>query len=346
MHWWHPEQFAKRRAHLEARAKIFAAIRGYFTQEGFVEVDTPALQHTPSPDPHLSAFETDYRTPQGETKKLYLCTSPELTCKKLLVAGMEKIYQLAHVFRNGEDSHRHHPEFTLLEWYRVGADYDALMCDCTALLAAVAAITGRADVLFNAIPCHLDASPVALTVVEAFQRYAGIDLMKTIDDDKNPAPEKLALAAKKIGVRTADDDRWDDIALRIMAERIEPFLGKDAPCFLTDYPLCMAALAKARPDNPRLAMRFELYVCGLELANAFVELTDAAEQRARLMADQVLKQQRYGKALPADEDFLRALDYGMPEAAGIALGVDRLVMLAVGADDIRDVLWAPADVRG
>lgn len=339
--WWRPDRFAHKREKLEMRAKIFARMRDYFARENFIEVDTPALQVSPGLEPHLAAFATDYVTPQGEKHRLYLATSPEFSCKKLLVAGMPRIYQLSHVFRNGEGSSRHHPEFTLLEWYRAGAGYRELMRDCEALLRAVADVAQRATVSYRGVSCDMTKPARVLSVQEAFAEFTGIDLLGSIADPHDPQPEKLRELAGQIGVRTHADDSWDDIALRILGEKIEPFLGRDVPCFLTDYPLCMAALARPKPADARVAERFELYVCGLELANAFVELTDPALQRARFEKDMALKEKLYGTRYPVDEDFLRALEHGMPDAAGIALGLDRLVMLAAGSEDIADVLWAP-----
>lgn len=329
--------FAKKRANLETRARIFAALRGYFDAQDFVEVDTPALQISPGLEPHLHAFATDYLLPHGGAKKFYLHTSPEFACKKLLAAGMERIYQLAHVFRNKEGSRLHSPEFMLLEWYRVGAGYKELMEDCMEVLRAALDAAGREKFVYGKVTCRAGEAET-LTVQEAFDSFAGIDLLGTVDDPENPAPQKLAKEATRIGVRVAEGDRWDDIALRILGERIEPHLGQAQPCFLTDYPLCMAALARAKTADPRVAERFELYVCGIELANAFVELNDAKIQRARFEADMVLKEKLYGERYPLDEEFLQALTK-MPDAAGIALGVDRLVMLAVGAENISDVLW-------
>jgi lysyl-tRNA synthetase class 2 len=339
--WWRPDRFAKKRNNLEARAKIFRAIRSYFDGQGFFEVDTPALQISPGLEPHLTAFETRYVTPHGDSHTLYLATSPEFSCKKLLVAGMERIYQLSHVFRNAEGSSRHHPEFTLLEWYRVGAGYDELMQDCEQLLKAAGAVTCKTIVSYNGIACDMTKPAERLSVQDAFKRFVDIDLLGTIDDPHDPKPERLRVLAHAIGIRTHEDDRWDDIALRILGEKIEPYLGKDRPCFLMDYPLCMAALSRPKPTDGRVAERFELYVSGLELANAFVELTDPKIQRARFEADMDLKQQIYGTRYPIDEDFLKALEHGMPDAAGIALGVDRLVMLAAGTENIDDVVWAP-----
>lgn len=339
--WWRPDRFAKKRDNLMARASLFRAVRGWFDAEGFVEVDTPSLQISPGLEPHLTAFATDYVTPAGDAHALYLATSPEFSCKKLLAAGMDRIYQLGHVFRNKEGSSRHHPEFTLLEWYRVNAGYGALMQDCERLLQLAANLRGKEHAHYRGMSCAMTAKPKVLSVQDAFAHYTGIDLLATVDNPADPSPQKLAEAAKKRGIHTASDDRWDDIALRILGEKIEPHLGDGAPCFLTDYPLCMAALARPKPGMPHLAERFELYVCGLELANAFVELTDPALQRQRFIADMDLKEKLYGTRYPIDEDFIAALEHGLPDSAGIALGFDRLLMLAVGADDIRDVIWAP-----
>jgi lysyl-tRNA synthetase class 2 len=339
--WWRPDRFARKRKNLEARSELFAAIRSYFDREDFLEVDTPTLQISPGMEPHLSAFGTDYITPRGEKCRLYLCTSPEFSCKKLLVAGMPRIYEMRHVFRNNEGSSRHHPEFTLLEWYRTGAGYDELMADCAALLRICADVTGLQMAQYRGMNCDMRAAPERISVADAFTKYTGIDLLATLDDPHNPDTAMIAAEAKRIGVRVAEGDEWEAIVLNILAERIEPHMGKDRPVFLMDYPLPMAALARAKPGDGRVAERFELYVAGLELANAFVELTDAKIQRARFEADAALKKKLYGIDMPIDEDFLAALEYGMPDAAGIALGVDRLVMLSVGSDNIDDVTWAP-----
>jgi lysyl-tRNA synthetase class 2 len=179
-----------------------------------------------------------------------------------------------------------------------------------------------------------------LTVAEAFSRHAGIDVMATIDDPADPSPGPLAAAARAAGIAAHDGDRWEDIFFRISLERIEPRLGLGRPSFLTDYPVSMAALSRPKPEDPRLAERFELYACGVELANAFGELTDAGLQRRRFAADIALKHALYGETVPVDEDFLAALAFGLPECAGIAMGFDRLVMLCTGAAAIDDVLWA------
>jgi elongation factor P--(R)-beta-lysine ligase len=339
--WWRPERFARKRRHLEARARILQAIRGFFAERGFIEVETPALQESPGLEPHLMAFATELTEPGAGPRPIFLHTSPEFAMKKLLVAGVPRLYQLAHCFRNGERGRVHHPEFTMLEWYRAGASYRDLMADCEALLRACLAAAGAAPFAWQGRTSDPARPWTYISVAEAFERFCRIDLLATAPEPLEPSLELLAEAARPLGIAAHAGDAWEDLFFRIFLERIEPTLGVGAPTILYDYPISMAALARAKPEDARLAERFELYVGGLELANAFSELTDAAAQRRRFLADQAKKQARYGIAYPIDEDFLAALGHGMPESAGIALGVDRLVMLASGAERIEDVLWAP-----
>jgi lysyl-tRNA synthetase class 2 len=345
--WWRPDRFAPRRPYLEARQRILAALRNFFGARGFAEVETPALQISPGLEPHLKAFATELETPAGARRPLYLHTSPEFAMKKLLVAGVPLIYQLARVFRNGERAATHHPEFTMLEWYRAEAGYRAIMGDCEELLRTALAAT---PALLADEPAALRwqgrrADPFApweyLSVAAAFGRHAGIDLLATAPDPRMPSPELLAEQARRIGIEPRSSDSWEDIFFRIFLDRIEPKLGLGQPTILYDYPLSMAALARPKPGDARLAERFEVYVCGLELANAFGELTDAALQRQRFEADMDRKERLYGQRYPIDEDFLAALAHGMPASAGVALGVDRLVMLCTGAERIEQVIWAP-----
>ncbi len=330
--WWTPEGLNRRRPYLEARGRVLHAMRGVFAARGFVEVDTPALQRSPGLEPHLKAFATTIEAPGEAPMPIFLHTSPEFAMKKLLVAGMPRIFQLAHCFRNGERGATHSPEFSMLEWYRAGASYLDLVADCEALLRAAC------DALFtwNGRVCDPRAHWERLSVAEAFGRFCGIDILATAED-----VAALAEAARSLGITPHDGDSWEDLFFRIFLAEIEPKLGIGAPTVLYDYPIAMAALARAKPGAPRLCERFELYVCGLELANAFGELTDPAEQGRRFAADQAKKRTLYGETYPVDEDFLAALESGMPESAGIALGFDRLVMLASGAARIDDVLWAP-----
>ena len=327
------------------RAAIMAAIRRFFAERGFVEVETPALQVSPGLEPHLNAFETALREPFGDAAgaPIFLHTSPEFAMKKLLAAGEEKIFQIARCYRNEERSPTHHPEFTMLEWYRAGAVSRDLWADCEALLAAVAEAAGVARFTRAGRSADPRATWTRLSVCDAFAQHAGIDLAATMDDVSDPAP--LIAAARSAGIRTGPNDRWEDVFFRIFLARVEPALGVGAPAILYDYPASMAALARLGPDR-RFAERFELFVCGLELANGYGELTDPAEQRARFAADRALRTELHGSAYPVDEDFLAALDSGLPECAGIALGVDRLAMLATGAAHIDDVLWAPVAEPG
>ena len=336
---WHPESFNKRKANLALRQRVIATVRDYFTAQHFAEVETPILQVSPGNEVHLQVFQTDLKEPQGGAHKLYLHTSPEFAMKKLLVAGVPRLYQLAHAFRNGERSSRHHPEFTMLEWYRAKAGLDALRADCVMLVRAAAETSRRKIFEANGMRCDPFAEWENLTVAEAFRRHAGIDLLASMEG--GPDAAKLAAEAKRIGVRVANGDSWDDLFFRIMGEKIEPFLGKDRPAFLCDYPAHQASLARRKKDDPRFAERFELYICGIELANAFYELIDADEQERRFKADMDMKEKLYGERVPIDADFIAALRYGMPDSAGIALGFDRLVMLCAGASTIEDVLWLP-----
>jgi lysyl-tRNA synthetase class 2 len=340
--WWRPDRLAQRRANLAARGRILGAVRDFFAAAGYVEVDTPALQVSPGLEPHLKAFATMLHDPRGgSARQRYLHTSPEFAMKKLVAGGLPRIWQLAHVYRDGERSATHHPEFAMLEWYRAGADYRDLMGECEALLRAVQTAAGSAALRWRGSSADAGLPWQRLTVAQAFERHAGIDLLSTAPQPERPDAALLGTAAARIGIAPHPGDDWESLFFRIFLERIEPHLGTPAPTILYDYPLALAALSRPKPGDPRLAERFELYVCGLELANAFGELTDPAEQRRRFMADQARKQALYGETYPIDEDFLAALDHGLPECAGIALGFDRLVMLATGAERIEEVLWAP-----
>jgi elongation factor P--(R)-beta-lysine ligase len=340
--WWRPDRFALRRDRLMARGRILAAVRNFFEGQGFVEVDTPALQVSPGLEPHLRAFRTELHDPQtGTGEPRYLHTSPEFAMKKLLVAGLPRIWQLAHVFRDGERGPTHHPEFSMLEWYRAGAGWRDLVADCEALLRTCQHAAGVESMRWRGQTADAQQPWQRLSVADAFRQFAGIDLVATAPDPQRPDAALLAAAAAHIGVEPHTGDDWEALYFRIFLDRIEPNLGIGAPTILYDYPASMAALSRRNPADPRLSERFELYVCGLELANAFGELTDPAEQRARFAADQAKKQALYGETYPIDEDFLAALNHGMPEAAGIALGFDRLVMLLTGAADIEEVMWAP-----
>lgn len=339
---WRPDRLAERLPHLQARGRVVAALRAWFAAGGFVEAETPILQVSPGLEPHLKAFATRLQRPDGTERPLYLHTSPEFALKKLLAGGVPRLFQMARVFRNGERSPTHHPEFTMLEWYRAGEGYEALMADCAALLQLAAQAAGRTHLEWRGAIVPADAPAERLTVAEAFDRAFGFDLLATTrDDPADPPLAPLAEALTPHGVAAHEGDRWEDLFFRAMFERIEPRLGFGRPTILCEYPISMAALSRPKPGAPLVAERFELYVAGVELANAFGELTDPAVQRARFEADMALKEALYGERYPIDEDFLAALEHGLPESCGIALGLDRLVMLATGAEDIEQVLWLP-----
>ncbi|MBI2715713.1 MAG: EF-P lysine aminoacylase GenX [Rhizobiales bacterium] len=336
---WLPGIHAARRPHLIKRGRIAAAIRAWFAARDFIEVETAALQVSPGNETHLHAFASDLIGPGGERHPLYLRTSPEFACKKLLAAGERRIFDFARVFRNRERGALHHPEFTMLEWYRADEPYEALMDDCAALIAEAARAVGAKEFSFRGRTIDPLAAPERLTVAEAFARHAEIDLLATVSNGQGDRAA-LAGAAGKAGVAIAADDTWGDIFSRILAERVEPRLGIGRATLLYEYPLPLAALARAKPGSDKVAERFELYACGVELANAFGELTDVTEQRARFAAAMAEKQRIHGESYPVDEDFLAALEQ-MPRSSGIALGFDRLAMLATGASRIEQVIWAP-----
>ncbi|KEO61723.1 EF-P lysine aminoacylase EpmA [Thioclava indica] len=336
---WHPDRHADRRPALLARNRIQTAIRGWLADEGFLEVDPSALQTSPGNEAHLHAFSTQAMGNDGQPRTMYLHTSPEFAMKKLLAAGEPRIATFAHVWRNRERGARHSPEFTMLEWYRAGADYTDLMADCAAILRLAAQAAGATLFVHNGVDCDPFAVPERLSVADAFTRYAGIDLLATCDEVTTNAAA-LRAQCDSIGFSVAADDSWSDMVSKLLVAKVEPHLGHGRATILDRYPLAEAALARPTPDDPRLAERFELYACGVELANGFGELTDAIEQRRRFTADMDLKEQLYGERYPLDEDFLAALAF-MPAASGIALGFDRLVMLATGAPKIDDVIWVP-----
>ena len=335
--WWQPQTHKDRRPALLARGRIQAAVRAWLAAEGFLEVDPPGLQVSPGNEAHLHAFQTVAVGNDGLGRAMYLHTSPEFAMKKLLAAGETQIACFGHVWRNRERGALHSPEFTMLEWYRAGADYNALMDDCAALLGLAARVARVGQLRFRDRVCNPFAGFERLSVAEAFRRYAGIDLLRTLSADQ---ADRDALADQVQGLRVAADDTWSDIFSRVLSAQIEPHLGIGVPVVLDRYPAVEAALARRCADDARVAERFELYACGVELANGFGELTDAGEQRRRFMAEMDEKARIYGERYPLDEDFLAALAI-MPAASGIALGFDRLVMLAVGAPRIDDVIWAP-----
>ena len=343
--WWDRGRHADRRPFLLCRNRVLAAALAYFERNGFVEVETAALGLSPGNEAHLHAFATELAQPDGSDSRLYLHTSPEFACKKLLAAGERRLVSIGRVYRNRERGALHHPEFTLAEWYRAGEPYGVVMADCAALLPLAAEAAGTGTLTFGGVSVDPRAEPERLTVAEAFRGFGGIDLLATISADGETDGTSLASAARRAGIRVAPDDTWSDVFSRVLVERIEPRLGRGRATFLTEYPVPEAALARRSPHDPRVAERFELYACGVELANGFGELTDAAEQRRRFEAEMDEKARVYGERYPLDEDFLAALPH-MPEASGVALGLDRLVMLATGASRIEQVIWTPVPEIG
>lgn len=338
--WWKSAVHADRRPFLTLRGRIKSAIRRHLEEAGFTETECSALAVSPGNEAHLHGFETRLIGSDGVARRRYLHTSPEFAMKKLLAAGETRIFDFARVYRNRERTVLHHPEFTMLEWYRVGEPYDALMRDCAAFLAIAADVAGTRVFRFRDRTCDPRAVPERLTVAEAFRAYAGIDLLATVDPSGVVDLAGLRSQAEACGVRLADDDTWSDVYSRVLVERIEPHLGEERPTILCEYPTHEAALARPKASDPRVAERFELYAAGVELANAFGELTDSGEQRRRFEAEMVEKERVYGERYPVDEDFLSALSV-MPDASGAALGFDRLVLLATGAQSIEQVIWAP-----
>ncbi|MGE3302114.1 MAG: EF-P lysine aminoacylase EpmA [Hyphomonadaceae bacterium] len=318
MAWRSAQAHADRRPFLLARAKALAAVRAWFAQEGFVEADLGALAPSPGAETHIAAFAVDGG---------YLHTSPEFAMKTLLAKGERKIYRLGHVYRRGEKGPLHAPEFTMLEWYRADAPYEAVMRDCMDIVRVAAAAIGADALRWRGEAAPIAAPPKRISVAEAFQRHARVDVL---------SGAMPAFAAAGFAPRA--DDTWSDLFSRVLVEKVEPALDRDAMTFLYEYPLAEAALARVAPHDPRVAERFELYACGVELANGYGELNDAEEQRRRFAAAMDEKERRYGERWPAPETFLEALAH-MPPASGCALGFDRLVMLLAGARSIEDVLW-------
>jgi lysyl-tRNA synthetase class 2 len=327
---WHPESLVARLPFLRRRTLLTGAVRAFFAARGYTEVETPCAVAAPGEEVHLQTFATEQVRTDGSRRKLWLHTSPEFAMKKLLAGGAGPIFQFARVWRNGEGGDLHAPEFTMLEWYRPGAGMADLIAETFALLRAVLPPV----VTCRGVTTSLDQFET-LAIADAFTRHVGADVLATAED--------AAALAAQAGARLREGETWEDLFFRLLLERIEPRIGRDHPTFLTHWPAAQAALARRDPADPRVAERFELFVCGIELANAFVELTDPAEQHARFAADRARRHAITGaEDWPMDEDFLAALEHGLPQCAGIALGFDRLAMIASGADRIDQVLWLPA----
>lgn len=306
---------------LRLRAEILASIRAFFTARDVLEVETPLLAAAPVTDLHLEALRTRYRGPGADGgRELYLQTSPEFAMKRLLAAGSGPIFQLCRAFRDAEAGAMHNPEFTILEWYRPGWDHHRLMDEVDELLALILG-TDSAE---------------RLTYQEAFERHASLDPHRAALDELRERTEEL-------GIRHASDLRRDDLLDLVLTHQVEDRLGRGRPTFIHDYPASQAALARVRPGETPLAERFEVFVEGLELANGYHELTSPGEQRRRFEVDLEARRAAGLPEVPLDERLLAALEHGLPDCAGVALGVDRLVMLATGSRDISDVITFPID---
>jgi len=338
---WAPDAHAERRPFLIARGEITRAVRDLFDVLEFVEVETATLQISPGNETHIHAMRTEVASPTGRDRR-FLRTSPEFACKKLLAAGERRIFEFARCYRNREHGVLHHPEFTMLEWYRAHGQYDLLIDDCMAVMACAAQTAGTRQFSFRDRTANPFTEPERITVAEAFERFAGIDLMAALPPEK-PDRRRFALMAMEAGVNVRNEDNWGDIFSKVLVEKIEPNLGIGQPTILDEYPAVMSALARPKLGDTRVAERFEVYICGVELANGFGELTDAVEQRRRLAAEMAEKERIYRERYPIDDDFIAALRT-MPAACGVALGFDRLVMLATGAQRIDQVMWTPVDV--
>jgi lysyl-tRNA synthetase class 2 len=306
---------------LRLRAEILAKIRAFFAEREVLEVETPLLASAPVTDLHLQALSCRYRGPGADGGlTLWLQTSPEFAMKRLLAAGSGPIFQICKAVRDGEAGRRHNPEFTILEWYQPGWDHHQLMDEIDDLLTDVLG-TGPGE---------------RLTYGEAFARYAGVDPHLGPEDD-------LRARVEALGVPSAGELGRDDLLDLLLTHVVEPRLGHCQPTLIHDYPASQAALARVRPGNPPLAERFEVFVEGLELANGYHELTDPHLQRHRFEADLAARRREDLPEVPIDEHLLAALEHGLPECAGVALGFDRLVMLAAGTREIADVVAFPVD---
>jgi elongation factor P--(R)-beta-lysine ligase len=329
------------RRNARARARLAATVRERLGAMGYEEVETPSLVPAPGMEPHIQAFETAF-VPEGggPARPLFLHTSPEYAMKRLLADGLPRTFQLARVYRNGEVSRTHNPEFTMLELYRAGTNDAGVMADLEALVEACARALspdGAPRAARNGAALDLSAPFERLTVAEAFRRHAAVDLAACGGD-----AARLAEAARRAGHDPGPPgEAFDDVFFRVMLDSVEPRIGLGRPTYLVDWPASMAALSRVKREDPSVAERFELYAGGLELANGFSELTDAAEQRARLVEEQAARRALGRPAYPLDERFLEAVGR-MPDAGGVAVGFDRLLMLLTGAEAIEDVLLFPA----
>ncbi len=333
------------------REKIINAIRAFFKTDGFLEIDTPLMVRSPGMEPYLEVFETTLKDDQGKTERAFLLTSPEYALKKLLVAGIPKLFQICKSFRNGEGkSRKHNSEFTIMEWYRTNADYTDIMKDCENLFAHIAHTLSRhpeqrpaklADVegslswMYQGKPYDLTTPWERISVSEAFQKYCRIDVETLMDETR------LLTAGKKRGFAIDANTTWEQIYNQFFLNDIEPHLGVDRPTIIYDFPASQASLSKRKTDDSRFAERFEFYVAGIEMGNAFSELTDSEEQLKRFEIERQ-ERENLGKTMyDIDMDYIEALRAGLPATGGIAVGIDRIVMFFANAEHISDVVAFP-----
>jgi elongation factor P--(R)-beta-lysine ligase len=326
------------------REQVIDGIRTYFKQQGFHEVETPLLVASPGTEPYLDVFETELQLQEENgdriQKKGHLLTSPEYALKKLLAAGLGNIFEICKSFRNNEGrSSRHNPEFTIVEWYHVNADYTDVMTDCEQLLTYLVTQIKKSDgkkLVYQGKEYNLTTPWPRISVAEAFQKYVGVSTDDLLDR------EALASAAQHKGYHVTAETNWDDLFYQLFLNEIEPQLAAmNSPVFVHDYPVSQAALSEKKKDDPRFAERFELYLAGYELGNAFTELRNAEEQEQRLREEMAVRQQLAKQTYPIDQDFIEALRSGFPPTGGIAVGVDRLVMLLADVPTIEETLFFP-----
>lgn len=315
---------------LESRAAMEGAVRDYFDDEGFVEVTTPVMVFHPNLDPNIRPVPVSVSNPSGILDQRWLHTSPELSMKKLLAQGAGSIYQIGPVFRDGEHTRLHRCEFSMLEWYRVDADYEDAIRDTIRVIRSVCrAVTGSEELVFGGRAYDLDESWEEITMAEAFRRYAAVESLSYGD---------LAEALENLGYRVGDENGMEDLFFHVYVEAVEPFLGMERPTIVKDYPSFLGTMAKPKEEDPETLERFELYIAGLELANGYTELTDSVELAQR-MEKVVEDLSREGvRGLTIDDRFLEAMAE-LPPCAGVSIGMDRLAMLVLDAQDIAQVVY-------
>jgi lysyl-tRNA synthetase class 2 len=329
------------------RENVLTAIRRFFLDRKFHEVETPYLTGSLPPESYLDVFETTLLDRNRKPQKAFLPTSPEPFLKKLLAAGIGNCFAIPKSFRNTEDmSLTHNPEFTILEWYRVGSDYRDIMRDCEDLLVFINTYLIRSreksnstqkatELIYQGKTINISPPWERISMCDAYHKYAGINLYEALNI------KTLKPIAEAKGYHVGPGDTWEELFNQIYLNEIEPHLGHGRPTIVYDYPVALAALSRKKPSDPRFAERFEFYIEGLELGDAYSELTDWQEQKSRFISEQKAQERLKKTVHPIDTDFINALKSGMPDAGGIAVGVDRLIMLFADTTDISDTLFFP-----